>query len=97
MHFSLFAAKRGSGNLSLCRFSTLLWTAKRKKTIIAQSEEYKKTPAKSHKVYPSVTVSHLTRHISLDIITIYLKGTNPPLKKSLNIPEIYAKMFGRFH
>ena len=25
------------------------------------------------------------------------KGTNPPLKKSSNIPEIYAKMFGRFH
>ena len=28
---------------------------------------------------------------------IRFKGTNPPLKKSLNIPEIYAKMFGRFH
>ena len=26
-----------------------------------------------------------------------LKGTKPPLKKSLNIPEIYAKMFGGFH
>ena len=26
-----------------------------------------------------------------------LKGTNPALKKSSNIPEIYAKMFGRFH
>ena len=26
-----------------------------------------------------------------------VKGTNPSLKKSLNIPEIYAKMFGRFH
>ena len=25
------------------------------------------------------------------------KGTNPALKKSSNIPEIYAKMFGRFH
>ena len=26
-----------------------------------------------------------------------IKGTNPPLKNSLNITEIYAKMFGRFH
>ena len=26
-----------------------------------------------------------------------IKGTNPALKKSSNIPEIYAKMFGRFH
>ena len=26
-----------------------------------------------------------------------LKGINPPLKKSLNIPEIYAKMFSRLH
>ena len=26
-----------------------------------------------------------------------LKGTNPSLKKPSNIPEIYAKMFGRFH
>ena len=26
-----------------------------------------------------------------------LKGTNPTLKKSSNIPEIYAKMFGRCH
>ena len=25
------------------------------------------------------------------------KGTNPPLKNSLTIPEIYAKMFGRLH
>ena len=25
------------------------------------------------------------------------KGTNPALKKPSNIPEIYAKMFGRFH
>ena len=30
-------------------------------------------------------------------VEVRLKGTNPPLKKSLNIPEIYAKMFGRFH
>ena len=27
----------------------------------------------------------------------FLKGTNPALKKPSNIPEIYAKMFGRFH
>ena len=26
-----------------------------------------------------------------------VKGTNPALKKPSNIPEIYAKMFGRFH
>ena len=26
-----------------------------------------------------------------------LKGTNPALKKPSNIPEIYAKMFGRIH
>ena len=25
------------------------------------------------------------------------KGTNPALKKPSNIPEIYSKMFGRFH
>ena len=25
------------------------------------------------------------------------KGTNPALKKPLNITEIYAKMFGRIH
>ena len=25
------------------------------------------------------------------------KGTNPALKNPSNIPEIYAKMFGRFH
>ena len=31
-------------------------------------------------------------HIDTD-----LKGTNPALKKPSNIPEIYAKMFGRFH
>ena len=26
-----------------------------------------------------------------------VKGTNPVLKKPSNIPEIYAKMFGRIH
>ena len=26
-----------------------------------------------------------------------VKGTNPSLRKSLNIPDIYAKMFGRFY
>ena len=26
-----------------------------------------------------------------------IKGTNPALKKPSNIPEIYAKMFGRIH
>ena len=27
----------------------------------------------------------------------FIKGTNPALKKSSNIPETYAKMFGSFH
>ena len=27
----------------------------------------------------------------------HVKGTNPPFKKSSNIPEICAKMLGRFH
>ena len=30
------------------------------------------------------------------LVTI-LKGTNPAFKKPSNVPEIYAKMFGRFH
>ena len=30
------------------------------------------------------------------LLLLIVKGTNPPLKKSLNIPEIYAKMLGRF-
>ena len=30
-------------------------------------------------------------------LTDTVKGTNPALKKPSNIPEIYAKMFGRFH
>ena len=33
----------------------------------------------------------------LRVASIVLKGTNPALKKPSNIPEIYAKMFGRFH
>ena len=31
------------------------------------------------------------------VIQYEFKGTNPALKKPSNIPEIYAKMFGRFH
>ena len=31
------------------------------------------------------------------VLSPIVKGTNPALKKSSNIPEIYAKMFGRFH
>ena len=31
------------------------------------------------------------------VMLIMFKGTNPALKKPSNIPEIYAKMFGRFH
>ena len=30
-------------------------------------------------------------------LIVEVKGTNPALKKPSNIPEIYAKMFGRFH
>ena len=44
--------------------------------------------------------SYLCMRASLSVHLFFLvsfKGTNPPLKKSLNIPEIYAKMFGRFH
>ena len=33
----------------------------------------------------------------INTYVIALKGTNPALKKPSNIPEIYAKMFGRFH
>ena len=36
--------------------------------------------------------STLTKVVMSDI-----KRTNPALKKSSNIPEIYAKIFGRFH
>ena len=35
--------------------------------------------------------------ISFISINDFVKGTNPALKKPSNIPEIYAKMFGRFH
>ena len=34
--------------------------------------------------------------LSILIDTLYFR-LNGPLKKSSNIPEIYAKMFGRFH
>ena len=38
------------------------------------------------------------RELLLSLVTVaQLKGTNPALKKPSNIPEIYAKMFGRFH
>ena len=40
-------------------------------------------------------VSWVTESVSTDIGQF--KGTNPALKKPSNIPEIYAKMFGRFH
>ena len=39
-----------------------------------------------------------TSDLTTSFTTLWvLKGTNPALKKSSNIPEIYAKMFGRFH
>ena len=56
---------------------------------------------------PPPIVNALTKLKSTDNQTIrpkelvraisQLKGTNPALKKPSNIPEIYAKMFGRFH
>ena len=36
-------------------------------------------------------------HIMKFLLMKWFKGTNPALKKPSNIPEIYAKMFGRFH
>ena len=52
--------------------------------------------------YPTLLVqSHtLVRNLSVVpplLLSLRLKGTNPPLKKSLKIPKIYAKMFGSFH
>ena len=35
--------------------------------------------------------------LCLDFQVFSFKGTNPALKKPSNIPEIYTKMFGRFH
>ena len=43
-------------------------------------------------VFPRISVN-----LALFLLLAMLKGTNPPLEKSLNIPEIYAKMLGRFH
>ena len=40
-------------------------------------------------------VSPRKQTVALVIDTV--KGTNPALKKPSNIPEIYAKMFGRIH
>ena len=40
---------------------------------------------------------HLTWLSQLKPNASPFKGTNPALKKSSNIPKIYAKMFGRFH
>ena len=40
-----------------------------------------------------VTKSCIARFVEGDAF----KGTNPALKKPSNIPEIYAKMFGRIH
>ena len=43
---------------------------------------------------------HAQLRLNMSILNAHLfsiKGTNPALKKPSNIPEIYAKMFGRFH
>ena len=38
------------------------------------------------------------KHFAVPVfIKSIFKGTNPALKKPSNIPEIYAKMFGRIH
>ena len=42
----------------------------------------------------STPINHNYSRLS-DLFAV--KGTNPALKKPSNIPEIYAKMFGRFH
>ena len=46
-----------------------------------------------------VTTGKATDSFPSDVHSVRtsFKGTNPALKKPSNIPEIYAKMFGRFH
>ena len=41
--------------------------------------------------------SRVVAALQLCYVAMSIKGTNPALKKPSNIPEIYAKMFGRFH
>ena len=49
-------------------------------------------------VKTSDLAAHFHTILALQIrFCLLFKGTNPALKKPSNIPEIYAKMFGRFH
>ena len=47
----------------------------------------------AEKIKTYIARTATSSHLELELI----KGTNPALKKPSNIPEIYAKMFGRFH
>ena len=44
-----------------------------------------------------IMIRHSTTSLRRVDPDLDFKGTNPALKKPSNIPEIYAKMFGRFH
>ena len=46
---------------------------------------------------PGSAAPEIQTDTPISIIPVFVKGTNPALKKPSNIPEIYAKMFGRFH
>ena len=46
--------------------------------------------------HPVYEVLFVMAHTPIYALGLF-KGTNPPLKKSLNIPEIYAKMFSRLY
>ena len=51
---------------------------------------------------PPQTVWHAAKNNHLGLppppqLRARVKGTNPAMKKSSNIPKIYAEMFGRFY
>ena len=48
-------------------------------------------------LYFSAIVNDLHLYLVFGHIANKFKGTNPALKKPSNMPEIYAKMFGRIH
>ena len=55
-----------------------------------------------HSVYTLETITNVLLLngepvYALQAKLLFFKGTNPALKKPSNIPEIYAKMFDRFH
>ena len=49
------------------------------------------------RMYSDVFIGSILMCDSMIKLWPKFKGTNPALKKSSNIPEIYAKMLGRFH